>query len=362
MSDAPARRRDRLAATLRAEGIEALLVASEANVGYLTGFRGDSAVLLVLRHRAVIVSDGRYAQQLSEECPGLEMVLRPVGETVWPTVSRTVAALGIRRLGFESQHLTVAQFEELKSSLATVAFKPVADRVEALRAVKDRTEIAAIREAIRIAERAFTMLKAGLRPGDSEKEIADTMEANLRRCGATASSFPPIVAVGPNAAQPHYRPSATRRLGVADFVLIDWGASCRPYKSDLTRVVATGKVTPKLEKVYRSVLAAQERAIAAIRPGVPTGEVDAATRAELAAWGYSFDHGLGHGVGIEIHEAPWLKPQAEAVLQPGMVLTVEPGVYLPGWGGVRIEDDVLVTPEGCEVLSRVPKSLDTIRV
>ncbi len=189
------------------------------------------------------------------------------------------------------------------------------------------------------------------------------MEAYLRRCGATAASFPPIVAVGPNAARPHYRPSPTSRIGDADFVLVDWGASGAPYKSDLTRVVVTGKVTTKFEKVYRSVLAAQERARATVRPGVKAGDVDAEARAviEEAGFGRFFDHGLGHGVGMEIHEAPWLRKGSDMVLRPGMVLTLEPGIYLPGWGGVRIEDDVLVTADGCEVLSRVPRSLDSVR-
>jgi Xaa-Pro aminopeptidase len=208
----------------------------------------------------------------------------------------------------------------------------------------------------------MAMLRAGLRPEDSEKSAADDLEGYLRRCGATSASFPPIVAVGRHAALPHFRPTATTRIGEADFVLVDWGATGRPYKSDLTRVLVTGKVTPKFEKVYRLVLAAQERAIAAIRPGVKAGDVDAEARSVIAEAGFGrfFDHGLGHGLGMDIHEAPRLRPGSDALLQPGMIVTVEPGVYLPAWGGIRIEDDVLVTHDGHEVLTQVPRSLESV--
>ena len=235
--------------------------------------------------------------------------------------------------------------------------------VEALREIKDESEIAAIREAIRFAERAFAMLRAGLREGESEKDTADALEGYLRRCGATGASFPPIVAVGVNSALPHARPTTTTRIGQDDFVLIDWGATGRPYKSDLTRVLVTGKVTPKFEAIYRTVLTALERGIAAIRPGVKAHDVDAEARSviEEAGFGRFFDHGLGHGLGMDIHEAPRVRKGSNVVLEPGMVFTVEPGIYLPDWGGIRIEDDVLVTPDGCEVLSRLPRSLDSVK-
>jgi Xaa-Pro aminopeptidase len=203
-----------------------------------------------------------------------------------------------------------------------------------------------------------------LRDEDTEKDVADGIEAALRRCGATSSSFPPIVAVGRRSALPHARPTRTVRLRDGDFVLLDWGASGEPYKSDLTRVVVTGKVTPKFETIYRTVLAAQERAISAIRPGAKGHNIDAEARSviEAAGFGGFFDHGVGHGIGMEIHEAPRIRRDSPDVLEPGNVVTVEPGIYLPDWGGVRIEDDVLVTEDGCEVLSRIPKSLDSVRI
>lgn len=361
MDRTPARR-ELLSQTLKTDDADALLVSNATNVRYLTGFSGEDSSLLLTIDRAIIVSDGRFTTQLEQECPGLEARIRPIEKTHIETVADVVATLGVRRLAFESAALTVADFEKLRGKLPTVATLGVADRVENLRAVKDEDEIAAIREAIDFAENAFAMLRAGLKTGESEKDVADALEALLRRCGATAASFPPIVAVGARAALPHARPTAESRIGDDDFVLIDWGATGRPYKSDLTRVLVTGKVTPKFEEIYRIVLKAQERGIAAIRPGAKAEDVDAEARAviEDAGFGAFFSHGLGHGLGMDIHEAPRLRKGAVEPLRPGMVITVEPGIYLPDWGGVRIEDDVLVTPDGRQVLTSVPRSLETV--
>jgi Xaa-Pro aminopeptidase len=344
--------------------VDGTLIVSVSNVHYLTGFTGDSSALLLTRDRALMISDGRYTTQLARECPDLEVHIRPIGQLLVEGMAEVVEKLGLRRLAFDSASLSAADFLTLKEKLASVDLRRGTDRVETLRAIKDREEVAAIRQAIDIAERGFAMLRAGLRRVDSEKDVADALEGYLRRCGATAASFPPIVAVGERSALPHAHPSPDVRIDQADFVLVDWGATGRPYKSDLTRVLVTGKVTPKFEKIYRTVLAAQERGIAAIRPGVLAREVDAEARAviEEAGFGRFFGHGLGHGLGIEIHEAPRLHKNSEVKLEPGMVVTVEPGIYLPDWGGIRIEDDVLVTPEGCEVLSHVAKSLDSVRV
>jgi Xaa-Pro aminopeptidase len=356
-------RREKLRQELGRDELDALLISSPMNVSYLTGFTGDSSALLVRQDRDLVISDGRFSTQLDEECPGLEAVIRPSSQTMNQAIAEVAGKLEARRLGFEAAVLSVADFQALGQALPAHTLVPTTERVEALRQIKDPVEIEAIREAIDYAERAFALLRSELREGATEKQVADALEANLRRCGATGSSFPPIVAVGRRAALPHARPTETARIGDDDFVLLDWGATGRPYKSDLTRVVVTGKVTPEFERVYRTVLAAQERAIAAIRPGVRGHDVDAEARSviEQAGFGRFFDHGLGHGVGMEIHEAPRLRRESDAILAPGMVVTVEPGIYLPDWGGIRIEDDVLVTPEGCEVLTRLPKSLDSVR-
>lgn len=357
-------RREKLLKAFKADQIDALLVSSTTNVRYLTGFTGDDSTFLMTRDRAIVISDGRYTTQLEQECPNLELSIRPVGRLMPGAIADVVGKLDLRRLGFEPSALSVAEFETLREALPAVEFVAVKNRVEALRIIKDRDEIAEIREAVGMAERAFAMLRAGLRGQESEKDTADALEGYLRRCGASAASFPPIVAVGDRSALPHARPSAVTRIDQADFVLVDWGATASPYKSDLTRVLVTGKVTSKFERVYRTVLAAQERGIAAIRPGVKARDVDAEARAviEDAGFGRFFTHGLGHGLGMDIHEAPALRKESDVTLQPGMVITVEPGIYLPGWGGIRIEDDVLVTPDGCEVLTHVPKSVDTVRV
>ncbi len=363
MSDRTARRREKLARAWHSLDADSFLVSSEPNVRYLTGFTGDSSFLVQTRDRAVIVSDGRYTTQLHEECPDLTIHIRPTNQAMLPGLIDVLKGLGVRRLAFEAQQVSLAMYEALSEGLPGMALKAATGLVERLRAIKDASEIAAIRLAIEHAERAFTIVRAGLRLDATEKDVADEIEATLRRCGAQGSSFPPIVAVGPHAALPHYRPGSRTRIQDSDFVLIDWGADSGLYKSDLTRVLVTGKFSLKFENVYRSVLAAQEQAIAAIRPGVTTGAVDAAARRVLESNQLEryFTHGLGHGVGLEIHEAPRLREGDEGVLRPGMVVTVEPGVYLPGWGGIRIEDDVLVRPDGCEVLTRVPKSLDSIR-
>ncbi len=357
-------RREQLVKSLQVDEVDALLVTNATNVRYLTGFTGEDSALLVLKDkvRALIVSDGRFTTQLTQECPDLEALIRPVDQTQPEVIAETVARLSVRRLGFEAASLSVADCEALRGKLSGVEMLGLANRVEALREIKDDDEIAAIREAIAYAERAFTMLRAGLRLGESEKDVADALEGYLRRTGASSASFPPIVAVGRRAALPHARPTAETRLGDDDFVLIDWGATGRPYKSDLTRVLVTGKVTPKFEKVYRTVLAAQERGIAAIRPGALARDVDAEARSviEEAGFGPFFNHGLGHGLGMDIHEAPRLRKGVETPLKAGMVITVEPGIYLPDWGGVRIEDDILVTPDGSEVLTRLPRDLETL--
>jgi Xaa-Pro aminopeptidase len=355
-------RREKLRSGWKAAEIEAFLVSATSNVTYLTGFTGDSSVLLVGSERDLIISDGRFTTQLERECPGLDAHIRLPGEDMNPAVARVLKTLGLKQVGFEASHWSVSGHQALAQAAPGVVLVGLGGQVEALRQIKDDMEISAIREAIDFAERAFQMLRAGLRDADSEKDTADALEAYLHRCGATGASFPPIVAVGVNSALPHARPTTTTRIGQDDFVLIDWGATGRPYKSDLTRVLVTGKVTPKFEAIYRTVLSALERGIAAIRPGVKAHDVDAEARSviEDAGFGRFFDHGTGHGLGMDVHEAPPVRKGSNVMLEPGMVFTVEPGIYLPDWGGIRIEDDVLVTPDGCEVLSRLPRSLESV--
>lgn len=352
---------------MRPMDLDAVLVSNPTNVTYLTGFTGDSSALRVGRDgKDLLISDGRYEAQLAMECPGLEVHIRPVHQVLTEAIGGLLSGLGGSAVGVEAAHLSVADFDAIRSQCKGLELLPAPGLVESLRVVKDRGEIEAIRKAVDVAERAFAMLKAGLRRSETEVEVADNLEGYLRRCGARESSFPPIVASGPRAALPHARPDEGSRIGESEFVLVDWGAAVRPlpYRSDLTRVLVTGKVSAKFEKVYRTVLEAHQRAISAVRPGIQAEEIDAEARSviEEAGFGRFFSHGLGHGIGLDIHESPRLRRGSTDVLQPGMVLTIEPGIYLPGWGGIRIEDDLLVTREGHELLTGVPRELEEMRV
>jgi Xaa-Pro aminopeptidase len=349
-------RRESLSRLIEPEGVDAFLITNPINVSYLTGFSGDSSFLILGKARAILVSDARYTEQIEEECPGLEVHIRPHDQSIQKVATDLLDKLGFHRVGFESGQLSVADLETLVGFVPSIAWKPGRDRVESLRIVKDASEIAQIRDAIVIAERAFSMFQAMLRPTDSEKDLSDNMEWYVRRAGGRSTSFRTIVAVGERAALPH-APPTSRLLGEVELLLVDWGAVGRFYNCDLTRVFAGHRISPKLEQVYEVVLRAQQKALATIRPGVKARNVDAEARAVIgeAGFGQFFGHGLGHGIGLQIHEAPGIRQNSDAVLQAGMVFTIEPGIYLPGWGGVRIEDDVLVTPDGHEILTHVPK-------
>jgi Xaa-Pro aminopeptidase len=356
-------RREALRRLLAEKSLAALLVTDERNVTYLTGFTGDSSYLLITRGRELLVTDGRYTQQLAEECPGLELAVRQPGSRLPDFTAETLAKLGLTAVAVEADCVTVSFYERLVEALKTTPLTPTTGLVESLREVKDAEEIAHIRAAIQIAQDAFAVLRAGLRPGLTEKEVADELEHQIRLAGGACGAFPAIVGVGPRAALPHGRPIRESRIGDADLVLIDWGArgpAGGGYHSDLTRVLVTGKLSPQIESLYEVVLHAQRSAIAAIRAGAIAQEVDAVARRviEDAGFGREFNHSLGHGIGLAIHELPRLAPDQNRPLAAGMVVTVEPGIYLPGWGGIRIEDDVLVTDDGCEVMTSVTKTLD----
>jgi Xaa-Pro aminopeptidase len=366
-------RRRRLIGKLAEEQVDGLLISNPINVTYLTGFSGDTSCMLLGGKHQLLVSDGRFTEQIAEECPGLAAHIRPSGQPLSVAVADVLGKLGFRSVGFESAHLSVLDFETYRDLAKTIDWKPGRDRVEKLRAVKEESEIAAIRDAIRIAEKAFTMFKAMLKPDDCEKDLSDAMEMYIRRAGGRCSSFPSIVAGGPRAALAH-APPTSRKVSDGGMLLVDWGASGRFYKSDLTRVLiprnhsAFSGETPragepnvdaKLAQVYTAVLNAQGQALRAIRACAKAQDVDAAARSAIAEAGFGsfFIHGLGHGIGLQVHEAPAVRANSNDVLAAGMIITVEPGIYLPGWGGIRIEDDVLVTQDGCEVLTSVPKDL-----
>ncbi|MGO8748856.1 MAG: M24 family metallopeptidase [Thermoguttaceae bacterium] len=356
-------RRDKLRRLIRKSAVDSLLVTDFTNVTYLTGFTGDDSFLLIHRDGAILISDGRYVTQLQEECPGLDLHIRATGTTIAKAAIQVAESSGVGRLGIEADSMAVSLRDQLAERLAASQIVSTTGFVEALRQVKDKEEIAQVRRAIWYAEKAFEVLRATLRPEKTEKQVADELEMQMRMFGAKCASFPSIVAAGPRAALPHAQPGQCP-IGQSDLLLVDWGADGGLYQSDLTRVLVTGRISPKLERIYRVVLQAQTQAIAAVRPGVRGEEIDGIARGVIgeAGFGKYFDHGLGHGLGLAVHEGPRLRPSSEVVLEPGMIVTVEPGIYLPGWGGVRIEDDLLVTRTGHEILTSLPKQWEQMFV
>ena len=352
-------RRDKLRSRIRKAQADALLVTNFTHVTYLTGFSGDDSYLLVAPDDVILFSDGRYTTQLEEECPDLDLVIRKQGVTMVQAVSKALKRYPLRRLGIEAHSMTVGLREALDGELRAKELVSTQDLVEGLRVIKDRGEVQSIRRAAQQARRAFEVICASWTPDQTERQVAADIEHQLRRFGAVGCSFPPIVATGARAALPHANVTEAL-LGAADFTLVDWGAREGLYVSDLTRMVVTGKISPKFQRIYGVVLKAQRAAIRAIRPGTTCEKVDKVARSIIAqaGLGKAFSHGLGHGIGLEVHEAPRLAKGEETILKPGMVVTVEPGVYLPGWGGIRIEDDVLVTRGGHDVLTAVPKELE----
>ena len=359
MEDRSKLRLEKLRRLLKKEKLDGLLVTSCPNVTYLTGFTGDSSYLLVTPKSELLITDFRFVTQLDDECPWLENYSRPTGENMVDSIPKLASKQRLKNLGFDANSVTFALHCGLSENFDGKLI-PTAEMVESLRMIKDKQEVAEIRTAITMAQRAFNVIKAAIQPDQTEKQIAADLEHQIRRFQGVGFSFPPIVGVGPRAALPHGIPSDAK-IADDDFVLIDWGANTGLYVSDLTRVIVTGRVSPKLQKVYDIVLRAQLAAIDLIRPGAIMSDVDAAARSLIADAGYGkyFGHGLGHGIGLQVHEKPWLGVNRDEPLKAGMVVTVEPGIYLPNWGGVRIEDDVLVTRNGHEVLSDLPKDLDS---
>jgi Xaa-Pro aminopeptidase len=350
--------RRRLAALRKridAAGVDGLLITHDANQRYVTGAVLEDSAVLVTARRVVIVTDSRFDEQASQQAPWADKSLRT--DSLPEAVLRAAADLGIRRLGVE-EHLPLGQYDLLTRKAARMRVKLTRGLVTAGRMVKDDDEVAAIVRAIRVAERGFLATMRAVRPGVREREIAAELEHQMRKAGGDGAAFEPIVAGGRRGSLPHARASRALVRNCRG-LLFDWGAKVDGYCSDLTRVIGVGGLPPIIREIFAVVADAQQAGIAAVRPGAHCRDVDRAAREviERAGYGPNFGHGLGHGLGLEVHEGPRLGVKSRDVLKAGMVVTVEPGIYLPGVGGVRIEDDVLVTPTGRRVLSRLPKAL-----
>ncbi len=341
----------------RGAAIGALLVYDRHNIAYLSGFTGSTALLLITADEAMFITDGRYTAQVSVQCPEYTLLeARGSGgynEAIGDALKERPGAI---RVGFEASHVTVTQLNAWrKAAPEGVRFTPAPQSIEQARMIKDGGEIALIRNAVRIAESAFAAVRDNLRAGVTERDFALELEFTMRRMGADSPSFDTIVASGPNGAHPHYR-AGDRVFEPGDLVTIDWGANASGYCSDITRTVTIpGRpVDERLRRIYEVVLEAKERATEACVAGANGKAVDAVARDIISEAGYGdeFKHSLGHSLGIDVHDGPALSQRADKVtLKPGMVLTVEPGIYVDGLCGVRIEEDVLVTENGPVVLT-----------
>jgi Xaa-Pro aminopeptidase len=349
-------RRNRLTQRLPDLGIDAILISSLPNVRYLTGFTGSSAFALVGTAGSVFFTDGRYGEQSRLEVPDLDRVASM--EPPAPAILDHCRRLGVRRLGFERHAVTVARLEAWQAALEDVELVGVGQEVERLRWTKDPAELALLRRAQEATDAAFEDVLDLLAIGITERQAAAQLEHAMLLHGADDVSFPSIVAFGENAAEPHHRPTH-RALSEGDVIKMDFGALVDGYHTDFTRTVAFGEPTPELRKVHDLVAEAQQAGIDALRAGAVGKDVDAAARAVIVDAGYGdrFDHGLGHGVGLEIHEGPSLGVRSDDELPQGTVVTVEPGVYLPALGGVRIEDAVEVTEDGGRPLGSSTREL-----
>ncbi len=344
--------------------VDALLLTDLTNIGYMTGFTGTTAQALVSAGEAVFITDPRYLLRARQECPLFEVQEASGSGSYGEALHNALLARPQwQRIGFEAGHVSVAQARTLESeNPAPRQWTPTENIVETLRLVKDAGEIETIRQAIAIAEEAFVQIKPLVKAGATEREIALALEFAMRRGGADSAAFPTIVASGLQGARPHHTPN-NRVVEPGDFVTVDWGASVGGYHSDITRTLAIGQVSERQRTVYDAVREAQRLAIAAIAPKRNGKEIDAVARDYLASQdlGKAFGHGLGHSLGRHVHDGGGLSVRSESfVLQAGMVLTVEPGVYIEDWGGLRLEEDVLVTEGGCEVLTHLPSDLEIV--
>ena len=350
MTDLRTRRLAALSDGITGAHLDALLVTGAANVRYLSGFSGSSALLLVTPRETLLITDFRYQTQAAEEVGELaRVVIEP--QSLWTGLWTHLGQMShVQVAGFESAHLVHRDFQRLLEAGSRWQWRPTIDLVEALRERKDENELTHIR--------ALELTLSHVRAGMTELEVAGILESSLRQAGSDGFPFPSIVASGPNAALPHARPTA-RQLHPGDFLLLDFGARVDGYCSDITRTFVVGRASEEQREIYDVVRFANDRAVKAVRPGMSGRDADGLARGYIQDRGFGdlFGHSLGHGIGLEVHEAPRLAKTAEGPLVEGAVVTVEPGIYRPGWGGVRIEDDVHLGAAGAQVLTRFPREL-----
>ncbi|WP_409297832.1 M24 family metallopeptidase [Peribacillus sp. SCS-26] len=346
---------DRLREALVKKGVDGLLIASPYNRRYMTGFTGSAGAALISMDGAKFITDFRYVNQAGEQAEGYEVVQHK--GTIPEEVGNQAELMGIRKLGFEQDYLSYAACKAYEEAFRG-ELVPISGAVENLRLIKAPSEIKILKDAAKIADLAFKHIIEYIRPGQTELEVANELEFFMRKQGAKSSSFDIIVASGHRSALPH-GVASDKVIQKGDFVTLDYGAYFNGYVSDITRTLSVGEPAEELKKIYNVVLEAQMRAMAGIRPGMTGREADALARNLIEEKGYGeyFGHSTGHGIGLEVHEGPALSVKSSLVLEPGMAVTVEPGIYISGLGGVRIEDDTIITAEGNESLTHSTKEL-----
>ena len=341
---------------MRRRGINSALITNEQNVRYLSGFTGADSALLILQHRKFLLTDFRFIEEAHRTAQGWRLILKPRG--LIEKAGAAVKRKRLRKLAVEAGDMRVGEIKALRKFARGVRVRPEDAMVAELRFAKSPWEVRQIENALRVQEACFLQFCKSLRRGISERDAAAELRYLMTRSGADDESFQCMVQIANHSSLPHGRPTHRRLSGDA-VILVDWGAKVNGYHSDLTRTFFIGRIPPKLRHIHGIVLEAQRQAIERIAPGVEFSDVDKAARKVIAKAGYgkAFGHSTGHGIGLDVHEAPSLSTRAKGALQPGMIVTVEPGIYLPGIGGVRIEDDVLVTEKGHRVLSTIGKGL-----
>lgn len=340
------------------EGLDAMIISKPSNRRYLSGFTGSSAELLLTAScQKILITDFRYIEQAQVESADFKIVQQDMDIT--KTIEEIARTYGLKNVGIEKEYMTLSVFEEYKNKLAGLNFIPISDPCAKPRRVKSPREMELIRKAVEIADKTFLHIRDFIVSGQSEKEIATEIDFFMRSLGSERNAFETIVASGERSSLPHGTPT-DRIVKPGDFITLDYGAVFGGYCSDITRTLIIGQPDARQEKIYNLVREAQATAVKNIRPGITGKDADKLARDIIARAGYAgnFGHGLGHGVGLDIHEGPRFSTRDDTVLEPGMVVTVEPGIYIPGWGGVRIEDIIVITSQGCEVLTKAPKSID----
>ncbi|WP_181350078.1 Xaa-Pro peptidase family protein [Thalassobacillus sp. CUG 92003] len=349
---------NKLREEMKDRDLEGLLITSDKNRQYITGFTGSSGAVLITHDRAILITDFRYTEQAADQAPDFELIEHktPITEEVGSQTQQ----LSLNQLGFEKDYLTYSLFEKYDKHIEATLV-PTSNMVEKLRLIKSDEELAILKDAAKIADDAFTHILDFIKPGVKEIDVSNELEFFMRKQGAVSSSFDIIVASGYRSALPH-GVASTKQIQTGELVTLDFGALYQGYCSDITRTIAVGDINDELKTIYDTVLQAQLKGMDGLKAGITAKQADALTRDYINDQGYGeyFGHSTGHGIGLDVHEGPGLSFRSEQLLEPGMVVTVEPGIYVPKVGGCRIEDDTVITADGNERLNTSPKELITL--